>query len=240
MDYFLELFLSGLTRGSIYALIALGYTMVYGIIQLINFAHGEIYMLGAFTALIVISVLTMLGWNQVAILLIAAGLVVMKLGTATVTATTSETATAVLSYGPDATYGTDVLGATGDGLTHEFVMTGLVSGNDYHFRITASDTLGNVAATPDSVFTFDDIEQTVNVPAGTRVIEISEKIGAGIIYGCREGDCGTCMMHVVEGWNNLTEPSVLEEKVLRENMASRHDRLACQAQILGDCKVKPA
>jgi branched-chain amino acid transport system permease protein len=73
MEYFFELFLGGLTRGSIYALIALGYTMVYGIVQLINFAHGEIYMIGAFTALIVISVLTMLGWNQIAILLIAAG-----------------------------------------------------------------------------------------------------------------------------------------------------------------------
>ena len=71
MDYFIELFLGGLTRGSIYALIALGYTMVYGIIQLINFAHGEIYMLGAFTALIVAGILSMLGWNQIAILVIA-------------------------------------------------------------------------------------------------------------------------------------------------------------------------
>ena len=48
------------------------------------------------------------------------------------------------------------------------------------------------------------------------------------------------MMHVTDGWNNLTEPSVLEEKILRENMASSHDRLACQAQILGNCTVKPA
>ena len=71
MDYFLELFLGGLTRGSIYALIALGYTLVYGIIELINFAHGEIYMIGAFTALIVAGVLTLLGWNEIAILLIA-------------------------------------------------------------------------------------------------------------------------------------------------------------------------
>ncbi|MBN2254516.1 MAG: branched-chain amino acid ABC transporter permease LivH [Deltaproteobacteria bacterium] len=71
MDYFLELFLGGLTRGSIYALIALGYTMVYGIIELINFAHGEIYMIGAFTALIVISVLTMMGMNTIAIIVIA-------------------------------------------------------------------------------------------------------------------------------------------------------------------------
>ena len=77
MDYFLELFLGGLTRGSIYALIALGYTMVYGIIQLINFAHGEIYMIGAFTALIVIGVLTLLGLNQIAILVIAAAVAVI-------------------------------------------------------------------------------------------------------------------------------------------------------------------
>ncbi len=57
MKYFLQLALAGLTKGSIYALIALGYTMVYGIIKLINFAHGEIYMIGAFTALIINAVL---------------------------------------------------------------------------------------------------------------------------------------------------------------------------------------
>jgi len=71
-DFFLELFLGGLTRGSIYALIALGYTMVYGIIQLINFAHGEIYMIGAFTGLIVSSILTMAGFPQLAVVVIAA------------------------------------------------------------------------------------------------------------------------------------------------------------------------
>lgn len=61
LNYLLQLFISGMTRGSIYALIALGYTMVYGIVQLINFAHGEIYMIGAFTALIVATVLNMTG-----------------------------------------------------------------------------------------------------------------------------------------------------------------------------------
>ena len=70
-QYFFELFLGGLTRGSIYALIALGYTMVYGIIELINFAHGEIYMIGAFTALIVAGLLTVMGWNSIAILVLA-------------------------------------------------------------------------------------------------------------------------------------------------------------------------
>ena len=70
--YFLELFLGGLTRGSIYALIALGYTMVYGIIELINFAHGDIYMIGAFIGLIVATVLTFAGFPSFAILAIAA------------------------------------------------------------------------------------------------------------------------------------------------------------------------
>ncbi|EGJ51534.1 branched-chain amino acid ABC transporter permease [Desulfocurvibacter africanus] len=71
MEFFWEYFFGGLTRGSIYALIALGYTMVYGIIELINFAHGEIYMIGAFTGLIVAGVLGVLGFPGLAILAIA-------------------------------------------------------------------------------------------------------------------------------------------------------------------------
>ena len=74
MEYFRDLLISGLTKGSIYALIALGYTMVYGIIALINFAHGEIYMIGAFTALIASMVLGQMGlagWG----LLVAVGMI---------------------------------------------------------------------------------------------------------------------------------------------------------------------
>lgn len=71
MDFFLKLFLSGTAKGSIYALIALGYTMVYGIVQLINFAHGEIYMIGGFTALIVGGILTAMGVPPLLVLLIA-------------------------------------------------------------------------------------------------------------------------------------------------------------------------
>ncbi|TVR01311.1 MAG: branched-chain amino acid ABC transporter permease LivH [Spirochaetaceae bacterium] len=71
MNYFLNLVIGGLTRGSIYALLALGYTMVYGIIELINFAHGEIYMIGAFTALIVALALSFLGLDGISILVIA-------------------------------------------------------------------------------------------------------------------------------------------------------------------------
>ncbi|MBI3320761.1 MAG: branched-chain amino acid ABC transporter permease [Candidatus Omnitrophica bacterium] len=52
LQLFLQQLANGLTLGSIYALIALGYTMVYGVIQLINFAHGEVFMVGAYAALI--------------------------------------------------------------------------------------------------------------------------------------------------------------------------------------------
>ncbi len=52
MEYFLQQLINGLTLGAIYGLIAIGYTMVYGIIGMINFAHGEIYMISAFIALI--------------------------------------------------------------------------------------------------------------------------------------------------------------------------------------------
>lgn len=53
--------INGLALGAVYALIALGYTMVYGILQLINFAHGEVYMLGAYLAVIVLGLLTAMG-----------------------------------------------------------------------------------------------------------------------------------------------------------------------------------
>ncbi len=52
MEYFIQQLINGITLGSIYGLIAIGYTMVYGIIGMINFAHGDIFMVGAFIALI--------------------------------------------------------------------------------------------------------------------------------------------------------------------------------------------
>ena len=57
MDTFLQQVVNGLTAGSVYAVVALGYTMVYGIIQLINFAHGEVVMIGAMVAFTVINAL---------------------------------------------------------------------------------------------------------------------------------------------------------------------------------------
>ena len=66
MNLFLNQLINGLHVGSIYALIALGYTMVYGIVKLINFAHGDIIMVGAYTAVIT---LTILSWSSLAALI---------------------------------------------------------------------------------------------------------------------------------------------------------------------------
>src|SRR5499425_3119365 len=64
--------INGLTRGAVCGLIALGYTMVYGIIELINFAHGDVFMLGLFISLAWFSLLgvtkTLVGWHLVTIL----------------------------------------------------------------------------------------------------------------------------------------------------------------------------
>jgi branched-chain amino acid transport system permease protein len=66
---FTQQLINGLALGSVYALIALGYTMVYGILQLINFAHGEVYMLGAYLAIIVLGALTAAGLTAYSIVL---------------------------------------------------------------------------------------------------------------------------------------------------------------------------
>lgn len=77
MEYFLQQFINGLTLGAVYGLIALGYTMVYGIIGMINFAHGEIYMIGAFITTICFVVLSVLGVTQVVVALMIVLLVTM-------------------------------------------------------------------------------------------------------------------------------------------------------------------
>ena len=72
--YFLQQMFNGVTLGSTYALIAIGYTMVYGIIGMINFAHGEVYMIGSYVSFMIIAALMMLGIDT-GWLLVAAGFV---------------------------------------------------------------------------------------------------------------------------------------------------------------------
>jgi len=71
MDIFIQQIINGLVLGSIYALVALGYTMVYGIMGLINFAHGEVVMIGAMVALTVIKLLAASGLPLFIVVLIA-------------------------------------------------------------------------------------------------------------------------------------------------------------------------
>ena len=70
MEYFLQQLINGLTLGAIYGLIAIGYTMVYGIIGMINFAHGDIFMIGAFHAVIAFVILGFLGVTFVPLALV--------------------------------------------------------------------------------------------------------------------------------------------------------------------------
>jgi branched-chain amino acid transport system permease protein len=70
MDIFVQQLVNGLTLGAVYAVVALGYTMVYGIIQLINFAHGEVVMIGAMVAFTVIVRLADSGMPPVLVVLI--------------------------------------------------------------------------------------------------------------------------------------------------------------------------
>jgi len=72
MEYFVQQLINGVTLGAIYGLIAIGYTMVYGIIGMINFAHGDIFMIGAFIALISLLILGMIGltWVPLALLIV--------------------------------------------------------------------------------------------------------------------------------------------------------------------------
>ena len=72
MAYFLQQLVNGVTLGSIYGLIAIGYTMVYGIIGMINFAHGEVYMIGAFLSVLAFTMLGVAGvtWLPLALIMV--------------------------------------------------------------------------------------------------------------------------------------------------------------------------
>jgi len=78
MEYFVQQLINGLTLGSIYGLIAIGYTMVYGIIGMINFAHGDIFMIGSFIALAMFLILTtVLGFAFLPVVLLIVLIVAM-------------------------------------------------------------------------------------------------------------------------------------------------------------------
>ena len=78
MEVFVQQLINGITLGSIYGLIAIGYTMVFGIIGMVNFAHGDVFMVSAFVALIALLILTTwLGIGSVALALLIVLIVAM-------------------------------------------------------------------------------------------------------------------------------------------------------------------
>ena len=85
-EFWADQFVNGLTTGSIYALIALGYTMVYGVLQLINFAHGEVFMIGAFAGY---GVLVAMGGDDISGAMIALSIVLALIAAAGASTLTS-------------------------------------------------------------------------------------------------------------------------------------------------------
>src|SRR3569623_567872 len=79
MEYFVQQLIIGITLGSIYGLIAIGYTMVYGIIGMINFAHGDVFMVGGFIALIAFLTLLAIGVTSIPLALFLVLLIAMAL-----------------------------------------------------------------------------------------------------------------------------------------------------------------
>jgi branched-chain amino acid transport system permease protein len=77
VDYFLQQLINGLTLGSIYGLIAIGYTMVYGIVGMINFAHGDIFMVGSFVSLIAFLALVSIGITALPVALLLVLIIAM-------------------------------------------------------------------------------------------------------------------------------------------------------------------
>ena len=79
MAYFTQQLINGIALGSIYGLIAIGYTMVYGIVGMINFAHGDIFMVGAFIALIAFLAIVSIGITMIPLALLLVLLIAMAL-----------------------------------------------------------------------------------------------------------------------------------------------------------------
>src|SRR5688572_26080270 len=80
MQVFFQQLINGLSVGAIYALIAVGYTMVYGILKLINFAHGEVFMVGAMVSVLLATTLGWTGPGALLLILVAAVLACGLLG----------------------------------------------------------------------------------------------------------------------------------------------------------------
>lgn len=88
--------------------------------------------------------------------------------------------------------------------------------------------------------TFKDDNLTVDAETGANLKEIAQTEGASIPFGCEQGICGTCLINVVEGDGNLSDPTDQEKETLEAMGAELGQRLACQCQVEGDVTIESA
>ena len=81
-------------------------------------------------------------------------------------------------------------------------------------------------------------KKTIEVPENASIIDICENEDTSILFGCRDGACGACLVRVVENPDNLS-PMQEDERDFLETMAGQPDeRLACQCKVLGDVTIE--
>lgn len=89
--------------------------------------------------------------------------------------------------------------------------------------------------------TFPQDNITIDVEDGSRLQDAIDRSGADIPFGCREGNCATCMIEVISGMDNITAPTPNERVTLLEEELDMNIRLACQCRIQqGEIEIKQA
>ncbi|OGY88043.1 MAG: hypothetical protein A2233_04725 [Candidatus Kerfeldbacteria bacterium RIFOXYA2_FULL_38_24] len=87
---------------------------------------------------------------------------------------------------------------------------------------------------------FKDDDLIVEAEIGANLKEVAQAEGASIPFGCEQGVCGTCLVKIVEGEENVSDVSDQEKETLESMGAEPGERLACQCQIEGDITVTSA
>ena len=87
---------------------------------------------------------------------------------------------------------------------------------------------------------FANEDRSIDVPDGSRLQDAIDKAEADIPFGCREGDCATCIIEVVSGMEALGSPNENEECTLMEDELAAGVRLACQCNVSGTVTIRPA
>jgi len=102
-----------------------------------------------------------------------------------------------------------------------------------------SDPTPPVDDGPKVKVTFEDDDVTVDVSVGALLPDVCDEQGLSLGFGCREGGCGTCMIEVLEGMENLSARNESEDEML-EIMADGNPnaRLACQCEVKGDVRFR--